>query len=187
MAKCTMIRESYDGDMTCYFPHDETGAGDTLEKIHSAVQAALQDEYDVELKPSVLRIREKSTTCVDLHIDVVPGRYVNGNNGDVFLHRTSGDKTRIKTNLQTHIDHIKDSKVTDAIQLMKLWKIRNGLLSTKTFVLELLVVKILDGMDSSSLADQLVTVWTELANNANDLSVTDPANSNNDLASILDQ
>jgi len=187
MAKGTMIRESYDGDMTCYFPNDETEAGETLEEIYGNTKASLADDFNVEEKASALRVRDKEDWKTDLHIDVVPGRYTDEEEADVFLHRTTDDKARLKTNLQTHVDHIKDSGVRDAIRLMKLWKVRNGLEAAKTFVLESLVVALLKGKKSTSIAAQLEHVWTELRDNAASLTVEDSANSNNDLKPILDQ
>lgn len=187
MAKGTMIRESYDGDMTCYFPHEEDDAGMTLEDIYKNVQDVLAADYSVEVKASAIRVRALDDWHTDLHIDVVPGRFTDADNDDVFLHRTTGDKERLKTNLQVHIDHIKSSGVTDAIRLTKLWKVRNGLDVAKTFVLELLVVKLLATKKNSSLENQMIHVWSKFRDNADSLSVTDPANSNNDLKPILDQ
>ena len=187
MAKGTMIRESYDGDMTCYFPEDETEAGETLKEIYENVEKALLEDYQVQRKASALRVRDLDNWSTDLHIDVVPGRFTDEDKADVFLHRTTPEKERLKTNLQTHIDHICGSGVVDAIRLMKLWKVRNGLTAAKTFVLELLVVKPLKKKKSSGLAAQLEHVWTELRDNAEALSVEDPANSNNDLKPILDE
>lgn len=192
MAKETMIRESYDGDMTCYFPHDEVDAGTTLEEIYDSTAEALRKEYEVEGKASALRVKDSSTVeskgfAQDLHIDVVPGRFTSDDGDDVFLHRTTGDKQRLKTNLQVHIDHIRDSGVRDAIRLIKLWNIRNGL-GAKTFVLELLVVDLLKNKKNSGLATQLEHMWTEFRDNVNGLAVEDPANPRgNDLKHILDQ
>lgn len=192
MAKGTMIRESYDGDMTCYFVRDEERAGSTLEEIYCNTEKALQDTYVVERKASALRVKDPSTEpskgfADDLHIDVVPGRFTDEDEEDVFLHRSTGDKERLKTNLQVHIDHIKDSGVSNAIRLIKLWRVRNGLMA-KTFVLELLVVKLLAGRSSSGLSTQLEHVWTEFRDNADGLSVDDPANpSGNDLKPLLDE
>lgn len=192
MAKGTMIREAYDGDMTCYFPHDETEAGSTLEEIYENVAAALAQSYEVERKTSALRVKDPSTKeskgfAQDLHIDVVPGRFVNDDGDDVFLHRTTRDKQRLKSNLQVHIDHIRDSGVRPAIRLMKLWNVRHGI-GAKTFVLELLVVKLLKERKTASLARQLEHVWNELRDRADSLAVEDPANpSGNDLKPVLDQ
>lgn len=188
MAKNTMIRESYDGDMTCYFPHEEDAAGATLEEIYNNTVEALANDYQVERKASAIRVRDKEDWHTDFHIDVVPGRYTGDNDDDVFLHRTTGDKQRLKTNLQTHIDHIKDSGVVDAIRLVKLWKVRNGLDAAKTFMLELLVVKLLNKKKSSGLSTQLEHIWTEYRDHADNLAVEDPANpSGNDLKLLVDE
>jgi len=105
----------------------------------------------------------------------------------VFLHLTTGDKERLKTNLDVHIDHIRDSGVREAIRLIKLWRVRNGL-KAKTFVLELLVVKLLQGKKGVAVAEQLKHLWTEFRDNTENLSVEDPANpSGNDLKPILDE
>jgi Second Messenger Oligonucleotide or Dinucleotide Synthetase domain len=187
MAKGTMIRECYDGDMTCYFSCDEKEAGETLEKLHEAVRKSLENDYSIEIKASALRIRAKNNWSSDLHIDVVPGRYFDESKSDVFLHRTIGDKQRLKTNLQTHIDYIKDSEVRDAIRLIKLWKARNGIISAKTFILELLVIKLLEKSKSFDISSQLSHIWTKFRDELNSLSVEDPANSNNDLKPALEQ
>jgi hypothetical protein len=192
MAKGTMIREAYDGDMTCYFPHEDSEAGSNLEEIYENVATVLGEEFEVERKTSALRVKDPSTKeakgfAEDLHIDVVPGRFTSDDEGDVFLHRTTGDKARLKTNLQVHIDHIKGSGVTEAIRLMKLWNVRNGI-GAKTFVLELLVVKLLKERKNAGLARQLEHVWTEFRDKASELAVEDPANpTGNELTPILDQ
>ncbi len=188
MAKGTMIRDSYDGDMTCYFNSGDETAGESLENIYNSVAKALEGDYLLDRKTSALRVRDKSasTRGRDFHIDVVPGRYTDDAKSDVFIHQNSGTKERLKTNLQTHIDHIKDSGVIDAIRLLKLWNVRNGI-GAKTFVLELLAVKLLKSKKGKSLPDQLVHVWTEFRDNPDGLAVEDPANpSGNDLKPALD-
>ena len=186
-AKGTMIRESYDLDLVCYFPHDDTGAGKTLEDIYNNVRKALETKYLVELKTSALRLKDinEKTRGVDFHIDVVPGRFTADSKSDCFLYCSTGDKKWLKTNLDVHIAHVKGSGVLDAIRLMKLWKVRNGL-SVKTFVLELAVIELLKGKTKFDLAEQLQEVWTELRDNFDDLSVEDPANpTGNDLSDLL--
>lgn len=185
MAKHTMIRTSYDGDVTCYFKHDETIAGSTLQELYEACEKALRAAYDIERKPSAIRVRERGGSY--LHLDLVPGRFTDESEADVFLHRTTGDKQRLKTNLDVHIEHIRDSGVRPAIRLMKLWRVRNGL-SAKTFILELLVVKLLAGKKCMAVSEQLKAVWTAFRDEAEELSVEDPANpSGNDLKPALDE
>lgn len=183
-AKGTMIKEAYDLDMTCYFPHDDETAGETLKEIYENVESVLQDEYNTVRKPSVVRLVDAETSA-DFHVDVVSGRFVSGKDGDVFLHRTTGDKERLKTNLDVHIKYIRDSGVVDAIRLTKLWRERNHI-TVKTFGLELSVTKLLKGKKDKPLSDQLVHVWKQMRDNPNELSVKDPANpEGNDLSDLL--
>ena len=60
---------------------------------------------------------------------------------DAYLYLSTGDKCRLKTNLDVHIAHVRDSGVTDAIRLVKFWKVRNGV-NLKSFGLELLIIKL---------------------------------------------
>ena len=128
-AKGTMIKEAYDLDMTCYFGHDDTRAGQTLEDIYGNTRKALESDYWVEPKPSALRLKDHDPQKfkVDFHIDVVPGRYTDDTKTDTFLYQSSGEKKRLKTNLDVHIEHVRDSGVTEAIRLLKLWRVRNGI------------------------------------------------------------
>lgn len=186
-AKGTMIREAYDLDMTCYFGRAENGAGETLQEIYENVEAALADEYLITRKPSAIRLKSKDVNqwATDFHIDVVPGRFIDEKNEDVFLYRSSGEKGRQKTNLDVHIEHVKGSGVTDAIRLMKLWRARN-FLSVRHFVLELLTIERLKYKKSLEIPAQLRHVWTELRDNVEDIIIEDPANpTGNDLSELF--
>ena len=143
-AKGTMIVEAYDLDLIAYFDHDDTSAGDTLKDIYFNVETALASDYLIVRKPSALRLKSKDANQygVDFHIDVVPGRYVDDTRGDTFLYLSTGDKERLKTNLDVHIAHVKDSGVIEAIRLLKLWRVRNAI-PIKHFALELLAIELL--------------------------------------------
>jgi hypothetical protein len=182
-----MIKESYDLDILCYFPHDDSAAGETLEDIYNNVRKALAEKYLVELKSSALRLRDDSaeTHGADFHIDVVPGRFTDEEMADVFLYISSGEKKRLKTNLDVHIAHVKESGVTGAIRLMKLWKVRTRL-SVRNFILELSVIELVRSKKGTTLATQLEHIWTELRDNIDDLTVEDPANpTGNDLSDLF--
>lgn len=185
-AKGTMIRDAYDLDITCYFPRDDEDAGGTLKTIYENTEKALQEDYIVERKPSALRLKGKADAVkgLNFHIDVVPGRFIDGDSGDVYLYQHAAEKDRLKTNLQKHISHVKGSGVVDAIRLMKLWRFRNGL-QIRHFALELLVIDLLSGNKSSSLPVQMKHVWEKFRDNWKSLSVQDPANSGNDLSSMM--
>ena len=182
-AKGTMIRENYDLDIICYFAHDDTSAGETLPEIFANVQTALQTDYAVTAKKSALRLYDQQGA--DFHIDVVPGRFTDDTKSDVFIHQAEGAKSRLKTNLQVHIDHIAGSGVTDAIKLMKLWAIRNGV-QIKTFALEIALVELLNGKASKDLTSQFVHALTEFRDNVDGIHIKDPANpTGNDLSELL--
>lgn len=185
--KGTMNKVSFDLDIACYFPQDDTSAGETLEDIYNNVKDCLADSYAVDQKTSAIRIKSKEseTYGVDFHIDVVPGRFVDDSKKDVFLYQHSGDKKRLKTNLDTHIEHIKNSDHVGTIRLAKLWKEKFGL-SAKTFILELLVVKYAKKSDENPLTVGIKTFWEKLRD-ADVLSVEDPANPDgNDLSTLLE-
>lgn len=186
-AKATLIKESYDLDVISYFPSDETAAGSSLKEIYDNVSKALQKKYAVTPKNSSLRIfnLDAKVAYRDFHIDVVPGRYVDDSKSDCFIHQNNADKERMKTNLDVHIAHVKDSGVTDAIRLLKLWKVRKAI-SLKQFVWELLVIDLLKSKKSSSLENQLKHVWTTIRDAKDPINVEDPANpSGNDLSSVI--
>lgn len=182
-AKVTMNLEVYDLDLPIYFRHDEDGAGETLEEIYDTVADAMSEEYFVERRRSALRLRDREGQA-DTHIDLVPGRFFDATEGDAWIYQNNADKCRLKTNLDVHIDHIRDSGVRPAIRLAKLWNVREGV-GMKTFVLELLVIDLLKQRKDSSLTSQLRYVFEQFRDHADSLSVTDPANDNNDLTPAL--
>ncbi len=188
IAKDTMILESYDLDLPIYFDTHHL-MNKTLEEIFNEMAIHLGTEYFVQKKRSALRLRKKGDQeeHEDFRIDVVPGRYSDATRTDAFLYvNDSSDKERLKTNLQTHIDHVKNSGFTAEISLLKLWKVRN-VIDVKTFILELLVVKILDDLKfKEGLASNIKRVWEFLRDDIDNVSLEDPANpSGNDLSKIF--
>jgi hypothetical protein len=190
-AKNTMIRESYDLDIICYFPSDETEAGSTLKEIFENVLQALAKSYDVYPKTSAIRLRSRDARELgtDFHIDVVPGRFTDEKMEDAFLYISSGEKQRLKTNLDVHISHVRDSGRTDVIRLLKLWNKRRGL-NVRTFVLELLVLEVLPKVikQTAPLDEQLTEFWKYLRDHSKELAIQDPSNpTGNDLSGCFDE
>jgi len=184
-SKGTLIKEAYDLDVICYFPRDDEDAGGTLETIFDNVKKSLDKKYITVPKTSAIRLQ--SQNYQDFHVDVVPGRFVDDKNQDAFLHRTTGEKKRLKTNLDVHIEHVRGSGVVPAIRLGKLWRVRRGL-SIKHFSLELLIVDLLTEKKSESLDVQLKHVWQTLKDYVDSVSIEDPANPHgNDLSELLSQ
>lgn len=186
-AKGTLIREMYDLDIVFYLHASEDGAGKTLKEIFFNVADALRSKYTVHEKTSALRLKSNDTqrSGSDLHIDVVPGRFTSDDKNDCYLYQNGGDKERLKTNLDTHVAHIRDSGVLDALRLLKLLRVRRAL-SVKQFAWELLGVKLLEGHRNDDLADQLDHVLEEIENAKEAVAIEDPANpTGNDLMPML--
>jgi hypothetical protein len=186
-AKGTLIRESYDLDVVCYLANGDDTAGETLEEIYNNVRDALSEDYYVQEKTSALRLKSKDpkSFAVDFHIDVVPGRFTDDSKTYCYLFNRSGEKGRLKTNLDVHIAHIRDSGVVDAISLLKLLRARKAL-NVKQFAWELLAVKLLADKKKSSISSQLEHVLIEIADSEDSIAIEDPANpSGNDLMPLL--
>lgn len=182
-AKGTIIREDYDLDEVTYFQNNDTAPGETLEEIYENVATILAKHYNVRRKRSALRLSMKDGR--DLKVDVVPGRYVDSSNTDVFIHQNEGEKERLKTNIVKHIEHVRYSGCTDVIMLTKFWKTINGI-SIKTFPLELLVIGVLSDDNTGTLEDRFRRVLTAFADEIDNLTIEDPANpTGNDLSHAL--
>lgn len=182
-AKTTMIKDAYDLDFLYYFSRDDDTAGETIKEIFENIEKALQKKYRTVRKGVAVRLLDCDSD-EDFHIDVVPGRFIDGDDGDAFLYPSSTNKERLQTNLDVHITYVKNSGVIDAIRLMKLWKARRNI-SLKTFALELLTINCLKHKKKVSLSDQLGHVLAEFRDNMKNLTIEDPANSNNDLSGML--
>ncbi len=182
LSKGTAIKESYDLDIVVYFPDSDTRS---LKQIYDDVDTKLSGRYTVELKNSAIRIHGLKTNeqNQDYHIDVVPGRFITGSK-DVFLHIRNGDKERMQTNLKTHIEYVTKSDCQDAIKLVKIWKKRNNL-SLRTFILELLVIRALDGYQSKTNPEMAFTKAMGVFSTSMKVELTDPANTNNVVSKLL--
>ncbi len=182
-AKRTMIREDYDLDEVLYFQNGDTAAGETLEEIYEAIAKLLAKHYIVRRKRSALRLSMKDGR--DLKVDVVPGRYVDQTQTDVFIHQNEGEKRWLKTNIIEHVTHVRDSGCTDVIMLAKLWRTRDDI-PIKTFPLELLVIAALSADNSGTLEDRFCRVLTAFRDDIDNFSIVDPANpTGNDLSHAL--
>ncbi len=183
-AKGTLILESYDLDIVFYVPNGNNAAGETLKEIFGNVKTALAKHYAVEPRTSAMRLRSTDRRS-DLHIDVVPGRFTDDSKTDCYLHQANGEKDRLKTNLDVHIKHIRDSGLLDALRLLKLLRVRRAI-QVKQFAYELLGVKLLKGKGQRPVEEQLDHFFTEIANSEQPIAIEDPANpGGNDLSGLL--
>ena len=93
-----------------------------------------------------------------------------------------------KTNISKQIEHI-SGKTSErrVIRLLKIWKKHKGK-EYKSFLLELICIKALDGKASGSLWDDLKTAMEYVRDNINEDSfhLYDPGNGNNDVVAAMD-
>jgi hypothetical protein len=181
--KGTMVRDSYDLDLACYFPHTKDLS---LPEIRRQVEALLSDTYIITAKSSAVRIIRPKDASKELayHIDVVPGRFVDETMGDAYLHVAYGEKARMKTNLDTHIQFVTDSGRQDVLKLNKIWKVRNGI-DAKTFVMDIFHIEALKGFSSTGLDLVFKKALEEIANHIETRTIVDPANGGNIVSQAM--
>lgn len=186
-AKNTMIKESYDLDIVCYFPYDDK---QTLKEIFENIASILNEKYIIEEKTSALRIKYLKNGIIkfDYHIDVVPGKFVKEDSYDCYLYISNFEGERIKTNIEEHISHISESNCRDLIKLAKLWKARNSI-QIRTFILEIFIVKIFEKYERIDLKHDFVYFLESLEDKIDKITLMDPANSRDvsDLLSLVDK
>jgi len=175
IAKGTAIKSSADLDLAVYFHHDEF---ETLREMYNAVESLLSAHYKV-------RPQRVSIGLPDLHVDVVPGRKISNEGNLVNLYRTDTG-TSIQTSIQIHKEFVSQSSARDEIRLTKIWRTRWAL-NFKSFAIELLVIKALEGQQATSLPERMGEVLTFISQNVESIRLIDPANSNNDVAETVNQ
>ncbi len=176
-AKDTMIKEAFDLDIVAYFHHDNAAAGDTIGEIFRKVAHALDTAYEVKPRRSAIRLhtRETGRNGRYIHIDVVPGRFIDARRADCFIHQNEGPKAYIKTNLDKHVGHIRDSGVIDTLKLMKLMRVRYGA-DIKQFALDLTTIEILKAKAGWPIDRQMSNILATIASAHVPVPIQDPAN-----------
>lgn len=182
-SKGTMIRDSYDLDIACYFPESKD---DSLPEIRQQVQNALSEKYHITPKASALRIEgiKDEPKQMDYHIDVVPGRFVDDTETDAFLHIAYGEKERMKTNLDKHIEFVTNSGRQDVLKLAKLWNSRNQI-RAKSFVLDIFIIEALSGYTGTDLENTFKKALQEIADRFETAEIVDPANTGNVVSKVM--
>lgn len=176
--KKTIIRARYDLDIVVYWPDT---AKYSLKGIYTGVGDQLRKHWDVVNSKTVAwELPFKG----GFHVDVVPGRALDGQYREANLYRTDTGTT-LKTSLKTHIDTVRNSGRRDAIRLMRLWRQRRNVPFKKSFLLEMMTMYGCSGTRFDDLGGQVQSALVYIRDNICTRNVVDPANSNNSLSDDL--
>jgi len=175
-AKGTAIRGDTDLDIFVSLKRHTPGS---LADIYHHLDGFLKGNgLGTELRNVSIRVSHGS-----LSIDIVPGRlqFPSGNNYSLFS-RKSG--TWLQTNVDSHVQMIKQSPRRYPICLTKIWRQLRPL-DFPSFYLELSVLEALKGKVPFPLASNMLTVLAFLASDLVDRRIIDPANTNNVVSDEL--
>lgn len=182
IAKHTAIAGSHDVDLAVHFKHD---AFDTLNSMYYAVYDFLNKYYNVKKQKVSIGIPDRD-------VDVVPGRLIEEDPDscdypdryDMNIYRTDTD-SYIKTNIVKQIEYVRNSGARNVIKLTKIWRDAWGA-HFKSFGIELLVIKALQGFDGSGLDNKFRTVLVKIRDEIETIRLEDPGNSNNNVPDTVD-
>jgi hypothetical protein len=216
-AKNTAINTKFDIDCCIPFKKKTLGNSDeqgfeSLSEMFDEVYKYLKNEYtkeDDDISKDNVRKQKVSIGMKfdidgeEFDMDVVPGRerpnnnVYNDSNTDLSLHINPSNrskkevdegKTRIKTNIKTHVgllngaDKTHERKVT---KLLKVWKTerknKNGGKLIKSFMMELYTKEAFDNTDEipNGLWEKTKLVMNHIIDNIETSNLVDPANSSN--------
>lgn len=198
-AKHTATNIKFDMDVVEPF---KRSAFDTLQNMFDDVYDTLEEKYGSNIvrkqKVSIgLEFPKEDGDELPVQIDVVPGRELTVDdysktkdlnlcfNEDLWGFKKG---TYTKTNISKQIDYI-SGKNTErkVIRLLKIWK-KHKEKDYKSFLLELITIKALDGKKTAGLWEDLKATMEYIRDNITEDSfhLYDPGNGNNDVVAAMD-
>lgn len=180
-AKGTAIKGKSDIDIFLSISDPENR--NTLEEYFDLVLTRLKTE-NLSARKQNVSIGIKYKEC---DIDIVPAKKVNSQSylryNDHYLWSTKTGK-RTLTNIQKHIDTVKNSDFKKEIMLTKIWR-ENHNLDFPSVYIELVVLEALNGKKQYNLGKDFLTVLKYLQDVFYNKKIVDPANCNNIVSEIL--
>lgn len=175
-AKGTAIKGSSDIDLFLSFNHNTPyDLGEIYRYVHDLMAAA-------ELNPRKQNVSIGVRLGV-VSVDLVPGKLQNQWSKDHSLHIFRQD-TWQKTNVEAQIAHVKNSQRHNVIKAFKIWK-RDKKLPFPSFLVELTVIKALEGTNYFSLNQQCSAVIQYLKNKFESAQICDPGCPSNVVSADL--
>lgn len=180
-AKGTAIKGKSDMDM--FLSIEDPNNEKTLQTYYDEVYVFLKDEGYTVRKQNV-SIGLKYYGC---DIDVVPAKKVNSQSyiryNDHYLW-SNKHTCRMLTNIQKHIDMVRNSGVQKEIMLLKVWR-ENHSLDFPSIYIEQLCIEKLSKNNQYNLADNFWQMLHYISDNIENKRVVDPSNCNNIISDSL--
>ena len=173
-AKGTAIAGSTDVDLFVSLSSDFTW---TLEAIYNNLLGYLRN-YSPRPQNVSIGIKYEG-----ISIDIIPAKKHPGNTNDHSLYRRKA-KTWTQTNVDAHINLVRDSGRQNEIRTAKIWRNLNNL-DFPSFYLELVVLEALYRRGKDQLADNFLSVLKYIGDEFCDARLEDPANSSNIISDDL--
>lgn len=118
-----------------------------------------------------------------IDVDLVPAVHLGDNTEDHWLYVNKTNRERTKTNVNTHINYVRNSGRSNEIILTKIWRKNHGL-EFPSFYLELAVIEALKNQ-GTFLANNFTRVLNYLEQYLASARFVDPANTNNIISDDL--
>ncbi len=180
-AKNTAINISSDVD---YLVSLTSNCSNSLEEIFNHFCKEISNKYLGQTRIQNVSVRIK---FANLEVDITPAKMITGYTNYHYMW-LSKDRTIKQTNIQIHINDVKNSGRTDEIKLTKIWRELNNLEFTSIYIEYLIIEHILKYKNKGDLVKNFWYILNELAKDVdNPLSkkIIDPANTNNILSDLL--
>jgi len=116
-------------------------------------------------------------------VDLVPAKRQSAYGDDHSLYRRKAD-TWTKTNVTTHVNHVRQAGRIYESRILKLWRDQQKL-DFPSFYLELTGINALSGQYSGTLSDKVWKILGYLRDTFANARIVDPANTNNIISDDL--
>lgn len=181
LAKGTAIKGKSDIDL--FISLEDPNNKITTEDFHKALYRYLSKQF-IDIREQNVSIGIKYS---GFDIDVVPAKkintksYENYNDHYLWSNKKHG---RIQTNIQKHIDMVKNSTCQDIIMILKVWREYNRIEFPSIFI-EQLCIEVLGKYNCSSLSQKFYQMMSVIWENLDDIYIIDPSNSGNIISDIM--
>jgi len=175
-AKGTSITLGSDFDLFISLSPDTPG---TLRDIYKTLYNKLNAKgYSVKRQNVSLGV-----TVSGLNVDVIPAKKQPGYTYDHSIYLSKKDSWT-QTNVEQHINLVKDSGRLNEVRITKIWS-KLHRLDFPSFYLELAVIEALKRSPTDQLASNFLKVLEYLSTTFQNQRFVDPANSNNIISDLL--